>query len=126
MGSGNEDNRISVPDEDNIYVCRCEEVTVGDIKRAIAQGADSIKAIKLRTHAGMGVCQGMTCRRNIERMLREQRIDLDLCYTHTQRFPVRMLNVGDMTGLLEDEDIQNETDGAAKQAQEEIRKEGTP
>ena len=32
-----------VADEDNIYVCRCEEVTVGDIKRAIAEGADSIK-----------------------------------------------------------------------------------
>ena len=49
-------------DEDNIYVCRCEEVTVGDIRRAIEAGADSIRDIKLRTHAGMGVCQGMTCR----------------------------------------------------------------
>ena len=28
-----------VPNEDEIYVCRCEEVTVGDIKRAIAAGA---------------------------------------------------------------------------------------
>ena len=51
------------PEDDNIYVCRCEEVTVGDIKRAIAAGADSLKAIKMRTHAGMGVCQGMTCRK---------------------------------------------------------------
>ena len=40
------------PEDDNIYVCRCEEVTVGDIKRAIAAGADSLKAIKMRTHAG--------------------------------------------------------------------------
>lgn len=32
------------PEDDNIYVCRCEEVTVGDIKRAIAAGADSLKA----------------------------------------------------------------------------------
>ena len=56
------------PEDDNIYVCRCEEVTVGDIKRAIAAGADSLKAIKMRTHAGMGVCQGMTCRKNIEKI----------------------------------------------------------
>lgn len=82
--------------DDNIYVCRCEEVTVGDIRRAIAEGADSIKAIKMRTHATMGVCQGMTCRKNIEKMLREQKIDLDLCHSHTQRFPVRMLNLGDL------------------------------
>ena len=59
-----------VPNEDEIYVCRCEEVTVGDIKRAIAAGARSVRDIKVRTNAGMGVCQGMTCRKNIERMLR--------------------------------------------------------
>lgn len=62
-----------VPNEDDIYVCRCEEVTVGDIKRAIAAGACSVRDIKVRTNATMGVCQGMTCRRNIERMLREQK-----------------------------------------------------
>ena len=38
-------DRIEV-DEDQIYVCRCEEVTVGDIRRAIAEGADTLKAIK--------------------------------------------------------------------------------
>lgn len=91
------------PEDDNIYVCRCEEVTVGDIKRAIAAGADSLKAIKMRTHAGMGVCQGMTCRKNIEKMLREQKIDLDLCHGHSQRFPVRLLNIGDMAAGLEEE-----------------------
>lgn len=84
------------PDEDSIYVCRCEEVTVGDIKRAIAEGAHSLKAIKMRTHAGMGVCQGMTCRKNIERMLREEHIDLDLCCDHSQRFPVRLLSIEDL------------------------------
>ena len=91
------------PEDDNIYVCRCEEVTVGDIKRAIAAGADSLKAIKMRTHAGMGVCQGMTCRKNIEKMLRERKIDLDLCHGHFQRFPVRLLNIGDMAAGLEEE-----------------------
>ena len=91
-----------VPDEDNIYVCRCEEVTVGDIRRAIAAGADSVRALKMRTHAGMGVCQGMTCRRNIEKMLQEQKIDLDLCHSHSQRFPVRLLNAGDFTRVLEE------------------------
>ena len=29
-----------VPNEDDIYVFRCEEVTVGDIKRAIDAGED--------------------------------------------------------------------------------------
>lgn len=91
-----------VPDEDNIYVCRCEEVTVGDIKRAIAAGADSLRALKMRTNAGMGVCQGLTCRRNIERMLQEQKIDLDICHSRSQRFPVRLLNVGEFAQVLEE------------------------
>lgn len=42
-----------VPNEDDIYVCRCEEVTVGDIKRAIAAGACSVRDIKVRTNATM-------------------------------------------------------------------------
>ena len=54
---------MMAPNEDEIYVCRCEEVTVGDIKRAIKAGAHSIRDIKVRTNAGMGVCQGMTCRK---------------------------------------------------------------
>jgi len=88
--------------EDNIYVCRCEEVTVGDIRRAIEAGADTIRDIKLRTHAGMGVCQGMTCRKNIERMLREKKIDPDVCHT-SQRFPVRVMRMDDMCHLSEEE-----------------------
>ncbi|MGN1368984.1 MAG: (2Fe-2S)-binding protein [Aristaeellaceae bacterium] len=88
-------------DEDKIYVCRCEEVTVGDVRRAIEAGADSIRDIKLRTHAGMGVCQGMTCRRNIERMLRERKIDPDACHT-SQRFPVRMVQLGELAHLTEE------------------------
>lgn len=89
-------------DEDKIYVCRCEEVTVGDVRRAIEAGADSIRDIKLRTHAGMGVCQGMTCRRNIERMLREKKIDPDACHT-SQRFPVRMVQLGELAHLTKEE-----------------------
>ena len=97
-------------DEDNIYVCRCEEVTVGDIRRAIAEGADTLKAIKMRTHAGMGVCQGMTCRKNIERILREEKIKVDACNGHSQRFPVRLLNVGALTEILKDNEEEADND----------------
>ena len=45
----------------------------------------------------------MTCRKNIEKMLREQKIDLDLCHGHSQRFPVRLLNIGEMACAADDE-----------------------
>ena len=50
----------------------------------------------------MGVCQGMTCRKNIERMLRERKIDPDVCHT-SQRFPVRMVQLGELEHLTEEE-----------------------
>ena len=50
-------------------VCRCEEVTAEEIMAAIRAGADSLDAVKRATRAGMGFCQGRTCKRLIARML---------------------------------------------------------
>jgi bacterioferritin-associated ferredoxin len=50
-------------------VCRCEEVTADEIMEAIRNGADSLDAVKKATRAGMGFCQGRTCKRLIARML---------------------------------------------------------
>lgn len=58
--------------DDDMIVCRCEEVTVGDVKRAIAQGATDLTGIKRRTRAGMGLCQGRTCESLIIRILAQE------------------------------------------------------
>lgn len=50
-------------------MCRCEEVTREEIMEAIRQGARSLEDVKLRTRAGMGFCQGRTCRRLIAGLL---------------------------------------------------------
>ena len=50
-------------------VCRCEEVTKEEIIAAIQAGDTTIDAIKKRTRAGMGFCQGRTCRRLIAQIL---------------------------------------------------------
>lgn len=42
-------------------VCRCEDVDLGALEAAIAGGAASIGALKRRTRAGMGRCQGRYC-----------------------------------------------------------------
>lgn len=55
--------------EQREIVCRCEEVTREEIMEAIRQGDGSLDAIKRRTRAGMGFCQGRTCRRLIARIL---------------------------------------------------------
>ncbi|WP_047939758.1 cyanide-forming glycine dehydrogenase subunit HcnB [Pseudomonas aeruginosa] len=42
-------------------ICRCEQVTRGDIERALEQGVQDIAGLKMRTRAGMGDCQGRMC-----------------------------------------------------------------
>jgi NAD(P)H-nitrite reductase large subunit len=52
--------------QDLVVVCRCEEVTKTEVAAAIADGATTIKGVKLRTQAGMGLCQGRGCRKLIQ------------------------------------------------------------
>ncbi|MGH7534380.1 MAG: (2Fe-2S)-binding protein, partial [Gemmatimonadales bacterium] len=46
---------------DDTVLCRCEEVTQADVRRAVALGADSADEIKAMTRCGMGDCQGRMC-----------------------------------------------------------------
>jgi NAD(P)H-nitrite reductase large subunit len=53
----------------NTAVCLCEDLTLADIRKAIADGYRTIDEIKRVTRAGMGPCQGRTCRALIAREL---------------------------------------------------------
>ncbi|MEU9283416.1 NAD(P)/FAD-dependent oxidoreductase [Streptomyces sp. NPDC048275] len=47
---------------DDTVVCRCEEVTGGEIREAVGElGAGDLRTVKLLTRAGMGWCQGRMC-----------------------------------------------------------------
>ncbi len=53
---------------DDTVVCRCEEVTAGRIRAALAAGLASLPAIKKSTRAGMGRCQGRFCAATVARL----------------------------------------------------------
>lgn len=42
-------------------VCRCEDVTLGEVEDAARSGADSVTALKAWCRAGQGPCQSRTC-----------------------------------------------------------------
>jgi bacterioferritin-associated ferredoxin len=46
---------------DDTVLCRCEEVTLGEVRQAVADGATTPAAVKNLTRAGMGHCQGRMC-----------------------------------------------------------------
>ncbi len=81
-------------DTDDLVICRCEEITRGEIKDAIRNGIQTLNGIKRITRAGMGLCQGQTCQQLVARILTEElglaAADID---PTTARGPVRPLRL---------------------------------
>ena len=82
------------PDGDDLVICRCEEITRGEIKAAILNGIQTLNGVKRVTRAGMGLCQGQTCQQLVARLLAEElginAADID---PTTARGPVRPLRL---------------------------------
>ena len=85
---------------DDVLVCRCEEITAGEIRHAIPEeGADSITGVKRRVRAGMGLCQGKSCSRIITRMISEHTGKKAMeVFPATDRPPVRPVTFGELGG----------------------------
>ena len=62
---------------DDMIVCRCERVTLQEIKEVILDGSRDVNEIKALTRAGMGACGSKTCQPIILRAFRELGIPLD-------------------------------------------------
>jgi len=88
---------------DDMIVCRCEEVTVGEIKQAIKEGARDITGIKRRVRAGMGLCQGRTCEKLVQQILcSELGISPAETGRSSARPPVRPISFGELAeGVVE-------------------------
>ena len=59
-------------EDDDLVICRCEEITRGEIKAAIRNGMQTLNGVKRVTRAGMGLCQGQTCQQLVARILTEE------------------------------------------------------
>ena len=53
-------------------VCRCEQITEGEIREAIRRGARSLDGVKRRGRAGMGRCQGGFCTPRVLELLHQE------------------------------------------------------
>ncbi len=46
---------------DNLILCRCEEISVGDVRAVVDEGHWEINRVKAHCRVGMGRCQGRMC-----------------------------------------------------------------
>jgi sarcosine oxidase, subunit alpha len=81
------------------FVCVCEDVTDKDVKRAIAEGFDSIELAKRYTTVTMGPCQGKLCHvPSIRLYARENETDEASIGTTTARPPWQPVSLGLLAG----------------------------
>ncbi len=75
---------------DETIICRCEDVTVGEIRAQIASGMDTNQGIKLWTRIGMGPCQGRICGWSLARLAaKETGKSMDEIGYNRPRLPLR-------------------------------------
>jgi bacterioferritin-associated ferredoxin len=91
--------------DENTIICRCEDVTVKEVRELIKQGYVTYDEIKRITRIGMGPCQGKTCgqlvMREIANATGQKMQDVKF---QTNRPPV----VGVKLGLIAEEGRRNE------------------
>ena len=84
--------------DQDLIICRCEEVSHGEIIDSIEWGARTLTDVKRMTRAGKGLCQGRTCGRLVSQLLHKSGKGLDKSFPKpsTVRPPVRPLRVGEL------------------------------
>jgi bacterioferritin-associated ferredoxin len=79
----------------NTIVCRCEDISLGEIRDLIKKGYKSVDEIKRISRCGMGPCQGRTCRDIILREIANaEGKDISELKMPTFRPPVKPVKMG--------------------------------
>jgi len=93
------DDMLQVADDDTL-VCRCEEVSAGQIRAAVADGHRDSNQVKFLTRCGMGPCQGRQCAEAVSHIVADAsgKAIQDIGH-YRQRPPVNPLTLGQLAGL---------------------------
>jgi thioredoxin reductase len=103
-----------VPEDEEAIICRCEEVTCGDVARAVGEGCPGPNQLKSFTRAGMGPCQGRLCGHTVTETIARLsgRAPQEVGY-YRIRTPIKPVTVGDIAGRTENAEQGAEYEQAA-------------
>jgi len=89
--------------DSEIMICRCEDITREMILACIKEGYKTPDEIKRVTRAGMGPCQGRTCRNLIAAELsRAYGIPIEEVQMTTFRPPVKPISMGALADAFDE------------------------
>ena len=93
---------LRVPQNDETIVCRCEEITAGEIRKNITLGCIGPNQLKAFCRAGMGACQGRFCGLTVSEMIAsERRVSVPEVGYYRLRPPVKPLTLSELASLNE-------------------------
>ncbi len=85
---------------DEVMVCRCEEVTAGDIRECVDQGATGPNQLKAYTRCGMGPCQGRMCGLTVSEVIAEARAKpVEEIGYYRLRPPIKPVTLGELAAM---------------------------
>jgi NAD(P)H-nitrite reductase large subunit len=86
--------------ENDIVVCRCEEVTAGEIRTVTERGCMGPNQGKAFTRCGMGPCMGRKCGLTVSRLMAQVRgVSVQEVGHYRIRSPIRPITVGQLADM---------------------------
>ncbi len=80
--------------DDNLLVCRCEEVTKGQIRKAVHEGIFTLEEMRRYLRSGMGLCQGQTCGKMVKSIIAsELKVSQSEVVPASSRAPMRPIEM---------------------------------
>ncbi len=84
--------------DDDILICRCEEITKGEIRQAVHDGMYTLTEVRRFLRTGMGLCQGQTCGNLVKRIIAKELgispLDLEPAASRAPMRPIEMRILG--------------------------------
>ncbi len=88
------------PRDPETIICRCEEVTAGEVRRLVAQGCLGPNQMKAFVRCGMGPCQGRMCGLTVVETIAETRgVPVSEVGYYRIRPPVKPVTIGELAAL---------------------------
>ena len=91
---------LLVPSDDDTMVCRCEEISAGEIRGAVREGHTDPNQVKFYLRCGMGPCQGRQCAPTVAHIVAAENQRPVSDYTPFRvRPPIRPLSIAQLADL---------------------------
>ncbi len=88
---------------DDTMICRCEEVTVGQLRNYAREGCLGLNQTKVFSRCGMGPCQGRQCGSNAAIIIADERnIPIEHVDYYRLRAPIKPVSLSEVASLSSD------------------------